>query len=116
MSNGLNALRDRVHALARTNGGWYDGVADERDPVFIAARLALIHSEVSEALEEIRNGSMHPTEGCQGKPEGLPSELADIIIRTLDLAGSLGIDIEEAVELKHAFNATRPRRHGGKIL
>lgn len=47
-----------------------------------------------------------------GKPVGFPIELADVIIRTLDLASGLGIDIEEAIRIKMDFNATRPRLHG----
>lgn len=48
------------------------------------------------------------------KPEGIPSELADIIIRVLDICAHHGIDIEQAIEDKMAFNAHRPYRHGGK--
>ena len=112
----LNEIRDAVHALAKAKG-WYETPRD-LDP---AIKLVLIHSEVSEALEEVRKVNYgyalwETYYGLNGKPEGLPAELADIIIRTLDLAGALGIDIEAAVELKHAYNATRPHRHGGKAL
>lgn len=48
------------------------------------------------------------------KPEGIPSELADIIIRVFDAAVEYGIDIEEEVINKMAYNATRLNRHGGK--
>ena len=51
-------------------------------------------------------------ESAGGKPEGYPTELADIIIRTLDLAYMLGIDIDAAVQEKLAFNATRGHKHG----
>jgi NTP pyrophosphatase (non-canonical NTP hydrolase) len=49
------------------------------------------------------------------KPEGIPSELADVIIRVLDMCGALGIDIAAALADKMAFNETRPYRHGGKL-
>jgi NTP pyrophosphatase (non-canonical NTP hydrolase) len=49
------------------------------------------------------------------KPIGLPSELADIIIRVLDLAASLDIDMDKAVIEKMQHNATRSARHGGKL-
>lgn len=48
------------------------------------------------------------------KPEGIPSELADIIIRVLDICAAEGIDIAAAIADKMAFNETRPYRHGGK--
>lgn len=50
------------------------------------------------------------------KPEGIAIELADCIIRILDYCGYAGIDIEEAVRIKHKFNETRPYRHGNKTI
>ena len=52
--------------------------------------------------------------GIDVKPEGIPIELADVIIRVLDLCGRYGIDIEAAIREKHAYNLTREHRHGGK--
>lgn len=49
------------------------------------------------------------------KPEGFPSELADVVIRAFELAGQLDIDLAEACVCKAAYNKTRPRRHGGKL-
>lgn len=96
--------------------------------------LALFHSEVSEALEEYRNGH-HPTEvyyrGPNGvvysnrrvagpatslKPEGVPIELADILIRVFDTCGKWGIDLRAALEEKSKYNEGRSIRHGGKVL
>lgn len=110
----LKEWQDDAHALSRSKG-WYDG-ADEITSERVAVKLALIHSEVSEALEDVRVGKMALTIGESGKPCGLPSELADVVIRVLDLAGWLGVDLEGAVMAKHAFNATRPTRHGGKAI
>lgn len=116
MSN-LNELRDRVHDLA-VEKGWYEG-RETLDATTIGSMLALVHSEVSEALEELRDGRLpgdvHYKHGSL-KPEGFGIELADAVIRILDLCGALEIDIERCVQLKHAFNETRPPRHGGKRL
>jgi hypothetical protein len=150
----LNTLAKQAHATA-VEKGFYP---DEGRIVF--ELLALIHSEVSEALECVRKGQLTAEVHAKGaavpvrvgqnghlqvelenvawnpqgqaftwyeltperaqllgielKPVGLPSELADIIIRTLDLAAFLGIDMDKAIVEKLTYNATRPHKHGGK--
>lgn len=52
--------------------------------------------------------------GYDCEPEGVPIELADIILRVLDIAGGEGIDIQWALSIKAAYNAHRPHLHGGK--
>jgi NTP pyrophosphatase (non-canonical NTP hydrolase) len=112
----------RVHALATAKGWWDDFARDAGGRAVMTTRdvlasLALIHSEVSEALEDVRVGHMLTWEqgGSGGKPVGFPSELADVVIRCMDLAEALGIDLEAEIRLKHAFNETRPVKHGGKL-
>lgn len=128
----ITELQARAYQNA-VNKGWYDGA----ERINIPEKLCLVHSEVSEALEEYRNGKAASQvyfkgvdeEGNEahlnylldgdipstlGKPEGFSIELADAVIRILDLCGALGIDLEKAVETKMAYNATRPHRHGGK--
>lgn len=85
-------------------------------PIQIAAWLALLHSEVSEALECAREGHMETTFRADGKPEGFMSELADIFIRLADTAQACGGDLEAEVRRKHEYNRTRPHKHGGKRL
>ncbi len=119
----LNLLRDAVYATAKEHGWWdlepvVQGIEGFAIKPNIPEKLALIHSEISEALEEYRTDEMgvrySQADGFSNKPEGFPIELADAIIRILDLCGYLNIDIEEAVRVKAEYNRTRPYRHGGK--
>lgn len=104
----LNELAKDVHNNAVEHGWW------ETDRGF-GEVIALCHSELSEALEEYRNGKPF-VYAMDGKPEGIAVELADCIIRILDYCGKEGIDIEEILKDKHEYNKTRPYRHGGKAM
>lgn len=110
----LTELVKESHERSRRKG-WYDGEAATRS---VPEMLALIHSEISEALEAYREGSMEVyqqlTRDGQLKPDGFPIELADAVIRIADLCGYLGMDLEAAVRAKSDFNETREYRHGGK--
>lgn len=115
----IENLVDKAHGTSLGKGWWDDerhGLELDRLLVrkTIPTKLCLIHSEVSEALEDYRDGNFATVLNEQGKPEGFASELADIIIRVADLAGALGIDLEQEITEKMKFNLTRPRRHGGK--
>ena len=82
------------------------------DNTDVPTKLMLIVSEAAEAMEDHRKGTVLETMTETGKPVGLPSELADIIIRVGDLAGILGVDLEAAVIRKMKYNAGRPHKHG----
>lgn len=84
-----------------------------------AEDIALMHSELSEALEDIRDKKWGLAFGDPEKPlkpTGVASELADVLIRVLAFAGKHNIDLADAVVRKILYNETRPFRHGGKIL
>ena len=108
--------------------GWHD------TPVSPLESFALIHSEVSEAVEEVRKGNppvyqilLKPSGDTQmiepghalwhekAKPEGELIELADAVIRIMHYCGKMGYDLGGAIEMKVKYNATRPYRHGNKL-
>jgi NTP pyrophosphatase (non-canonical NTP hydrolase) len=82
--------------------------------------LALLHSEISEALEAYRDKDWGSIRESDGKPEGVHSELADVFVRLLStwaqFLNPLGFDLEEIYELKMAYNRTRPWKHGGRTI
>lgn len=84
-------------------------------PVPFPEQIALIHSEASEALESYRNGDPVSWTDESGKPQGIASEFADIIIRLGHYAELNGIDLEAEIERKLSYNMTRGYRHGGKL-
>ena len=112
----IRDLIDRCHDNAVAKGWW----PETRDATTqdIAEKLLMIHSEVSEATEELRIGKliMYANEDKPDKPEGLEVELADVVIRVFDLVGRLDLDLESALLAKMRYNETRSHRHGGKAL
>jgi len=122
----INQLIELAHNNAVRKGFWNDdkkmrdALPDELYEIYrkesFAAKLALIHGEVSETLEDKRDNRGDNEIYFEGeKPCGIPIELADTVIRIADLAGFLGIDLEKAIKRKLLYNATRPFKHGKKL-
>lgn len=121
MSKTLKEMADEVTEWA-TSKGW------EPDPKrTFGDECALLHSEVSEALEAYRTWKFEDATGTTfsvsteaepilNKPEGVASEFADILIRLLHYSNCHGIDLEAEFERKMAFNQKRPWRHGNRNL
>ncbi len=129
----IGEMTREVHQNA-VDHGFYEVVPS------IPERLMLTVSELAEALEDYRNGA--PTqyvareERVPGsaigyrinwikntmewrpgeKPEGLASELADAVLRIMDICAEQGIDLGQMIAIKHEYNKTRPYKHGGKVI
>lgn len=102
----ISQLVEQAHSTAKEKG-WWD---KPRDFLGLAS---LIHSEISEAVEEFRECRIHAWEK-DGKPEGVVVELADAVIRIADYFGYIGVDLEEVLRMKMEYNKGREYRHGGK--
>jgi len=126
----IDEMMQEAHENSRAHGFW-DAQRDLREGVrgellfdavagTIPEKLMLVVTEAAEAAEAYRDaGLLEELRAVRqylplDKPEGFAVELADIIIRTADLAGALGIDLEKAISEKMAYNRSRPYRHGGK--
>ena len=86
---------NKAHGNAKNKGFW-------DKPREFGTLIALIHSELSEALEADRKGDK----------DNIAEELADTCIRIFDLCGGYGIDLESAIQAKMAVNEGRARLHG----
>jgi NTP pyrophosphatase (non-canonical NTP hydrolase) len=131
----LNQLRDKIHENA-VNKGFYDDesgwlarcATTALKHAFFAQKIALIHSELSEAIEADRNNHLSDIKEFDkyelendiefkecfddNIKNTVEDEIADVIIRVLDLCGHLSINIEKHIELKMRYNELREHKHG----
>ena len=132
----LNELAQEIYENSAAHG-WH---SEKRSFGDIAA---LAHSEISEALEEFRNGMPmeyhicklvrnedNPKDRIAGKcddcsplcenymkkNEGIAVELIDCVIRIFDYLASEGIDIDRVMREKMDYNKTRSWRHNNKVI
>jgi NTP pyrophosphatase (non-canonical NTP hydrolase) len=106
MPDSLKILAQEINEINRANGWNVVSPDSWKDRYHIPSALALIHSEVSEALEAFRHTDH----------DNFAEELADTLIRVLDMAGGLGIDIDKEVRTKLEANKNRGFKHGGKRI
>jgi NTP pyrophosphatase (non-canonical NTP hydrolase) len=107
-------MAEELHALAVEKGFW-DVIKDapqEQVDIFITKQLMMIVSETVEVMEAIRKSH---------GPEAVADEMADILIRTLDLYAGLreheyvNTDLQVAFNNKTSINKLRPEKHGVKF-
>ena len=107
----ITELKKEIYESALAKGWWENSKETPMDKVI------LFHNEISEAVEEFRNGhELTEIYIKDGKPEGFPIEIADCIIRMLDFCQRYNVPIEQALRTKIDYNKTRPYRHGGKKI
>jgi NTP pyrophosphatase (non-canonical NTP hydrolase) len=122
----LNNLAKQINVRAREKGFWnsMDSAIDvledhaseygvSKDTIkatkdaFIAQKIALVHGELSEAIEAMRN-NMYGTE----KKSTFEDEIGDAIMRLLDIAAQMDINIEAQIAWKMDYNLSRAQKHG----
>lgn len=118
----IDEMAEAIRVDPNTDIGEYDKLelpdADDCSAVKVLAKLELIHTEVTEAVEAVVESGKRAwinharkNDSNVSKPEGLGSELVDINVRCNQLAADLGIDLAADSELKMAYNDGRPYKH-----
>lgn len=105
-------LQELEHDIALSKGWW-------NPPKSFGEQIVMMHSELSEVIEAYRTEDGDITKVWfdeNGKPEGVPIEFADLVIRVLDTCGRYNIDLLGAILSKTKYNMSRSQRHGNKKI
>ncbi len=104
IEDGINAAINACHQAAVSGGWWHDPITGDRKDRNRGELLALIHSEISEALEGVRKNKM---DDHLPHRKSVEVELADALIRIFDFAGAYKLDLAGAMVEKMRYNAQR---------
>jgi NTP pyrophosphatase (non-canonical NTP hydrolase) len=128
LDGGWDCCCGSLNYMAREIAKWSEGKGWETNWRNVPEKLMLVVTELAEAMECYRNFSqddIQSLDASKGKVDfstdrptdalnGFRREIADAVIRLLNLSASLGIDIETEIAAKMEINEKRPFKHGGK--
>lgn len=112
LSSNLRAFQCQVYAHNVKQGFWKEPIAGGKcEWEGIGMKAALIMCEGAELVEAIRTND--PLGPCDKLPalNKVEEEIADVVIRSLDLAERLGIDVAQVMRIKYEYNLKRPYKH-----
>lgn len=109
----MKHLIQKAHKIAEEHGFHMpEGLNGVQKIHYKLAKVALMHSELSEAAEAIRKPDMKDHHLPKENPLGV--ELADAVIRIMDFCAEFDLDLEGLIIKKMNYNADRPYLHGKK--